>query len=230
MRDKSTRHKQADASFPPEEAGFATPARRGNVTPVNSHEGPRALTPQSKIDSNYIDRLLSGQTVSLDVLKAAEFGSSESSRYIISICREVFMAVIGAQLVYVVTSVLFGNIAAAIIVTLLCVQSGVCHCDGRPVAYVINGVLSVLVATTITVALCRDVTGLEPYRQDPVLNMMSYIYVPLCFCFGIFSFFLAHNNYDLQKQERRAIVQAVNRLLGDRYRINEHNLSVERSS
>ncbi|GFE55309.1 integral membrane protein protein [Babesia ovis] len=225
-----THAERVDPSFSVEDGDSLTPCGREEMTPGNSQDAPRTVAPLAKIDANYIDRLLSGHTVSLDVLKAPEFGSSETARYVISICREVFMGAIGAQLVYVVTSMMFGNIAAAIIVSLLCVQSAVCHCDGRPVAYVINGVLSMLVGTTVTVALCRDVAGLEPYRQDPVLNTMSYIYVPLCFLFGIFSFYLAHSNYDLQKQERRAIVQAVNRLLGERYRINERNLCVERSS
>ncbi|ORM40432.1 uncharacterized protein BXIN_1854 [Babesia sp. Xinjiang] len=219
-----------DISSSVDDTDCASPDSRAVVTPGNSDVVARTMQPRIKIDSNYIDRLLSGQSVSLDVLKAPELGSSEAARYTISICREVFMAAIGAQMVYVVTSLMFGNVAAAIIVSLLCLQSALCHCDGRPMAYVINGVLSMLVGTTVTVALCRDVSGLEPYRRDPVLNTMSYIYVPLCFCFGIFSFYLAHSNYDLQKQERRAIVHAVNRLLGERYRVNERNLGVERST
>ncbi|GIX65868.1 uncharacterized protein BcabD6B2_53030 [Babesia caballi] len=193
-----------------------------------AHHAHRAMNAQMKVDEKFVDRMLSGHNVSMDLVRAPEHGSSETDRYIMSICREVFTGAIGGQLVYVVTSLIFGNVAAAIIVLLLCVQSAFCHCDGRPVAYVINGVLSILVGSIVTMALCRSVSGLEVYRDDPVLNTMSYIYVPLCFAFGGFSFFLAHSNRNLQKRERRAIVEAVNRLVGDRYHMNERSLALER--
>ncbi|CDR97850.1 hypothetical protein, conserved [Babesia bigemina] len=198
----------------------ASPARRSE--PGSPSRAPR------QVDLQFIGNLLTGYHVNVDLLKAPELGSAESTRYVLSICREVFMGAIGAQVVYVVTSMLFGNIAAAIIVSLLCVQSAFCHCDGRPAAYVINGVLSLVVASTVTVALCTEVSGLEPYRVDPVLNTISYVYVPLCFAFGVFSFYLAHSNYDLHKRERQAIVYAVNRLLGDRFRVNQRDLTIER--
>lgn len=194
----------------------------------HSHFTPRAVRPKGRVDAEYMDRITSGNAISLELLKAPELGSSESTRYTIAICREVFMGVIGAQMVYVVTSLMFGNIAAAVMVSLLCVQSAFCHCDGRPVAYVVNGLLCIIVAITVAVALSRNVSGLEPYRTDPVLHTMSYIYVPLSFVFGAFSFFLAYAYHGLHTQERRAIVHAVNRLVGDRYQVNENNLTLER--
>lgn len=205
------------------------PTRSGAVQrSPQSQSLPRILRPKTKADTDYLGRLMSGSAVNLDLLKAPERGSSESARYTISICREIFMGVIGAQMVYVVTSLMFGNIAAALIVSLLCVQSAFCHCDGRPVAYMVNGFLCLMVGTTVAVALCRNVSGLEPYRTDPVLHTMSYIYVPLCYVFGCFSFFLGYGYQKLHKQERRAIVQAVNRLVGDRYQVNERSLTLER--
>ncbi|GBE62083.1 integral membrane protein [Babesia ovata] len=198
----------------------ASPSRRSQAA------SPAGVTRQ--VDAQFVENLLTGHNVNVEVLKAPELGSTERTRHMLSVCREVFMGAIGAQVVYVVTSMLFGNVAAAIMVALLCIQSAFCHCDGRPMAYVINGVLSLVVASTVTVALCCDVAGLEPYRTDPVLNTMSYIYVPLCFAFGIFSFFLAHSNNDLHKRERQAIVYAVNRLLGDRFHVNQRNLTIER--
>ncbi|AFZ80538.1 hypothetical protein BEWA_033950 [Theileria equi strain WA] len=180
----------------------------------------------SDTDRVELDRLMS--KAGKELLIAPEIASNDKTRRLLSACREIFVAVIGAQLVYVITSLLFGNIASAIIVSLLTIQSTFCHCDGRPIAYVINGLLSLSIGITVCVALVRDVSGLEPFKTEPVLRSLSYIYIPLCFIFSLLSFFLACSFRHLHSREKKAIIQATNNLVGDGYHIDRKKLVINR--
>ncbi|UKK00051.2 hypothetical protein MACK_000117 [Theileria orientalis] len=168
--------------------------------------------------------------VGRDVLLAPEFASDERTRKFLSLFRELYVAIIGCQLVYVLTTLLFGNAALSIIVTLLLIQSCFCHADGRPMAYLVNGMLSLAIGITVIVALAQDVAGLEPFRTEPVLKTLSYVYIPLCFLFTLLSVFLALGFRRLHKNERKAIVNAANNLLGKEYFVDQKSLLISKRS
>ncbi|UKJ87641.2 hypothetical protein MACJ_000077 [Theileria orientalis] len=168
--------------------------------------------------------------VGRDVLLAPEFASDERTRKFLSLFRELYVAIIGCQLVYVLTTLLFGNAALSIIVTLLLIQSCFCHADGRPMAYLVNGLLSLSIGITVIVALAQDVAGLEPFRTEPVLKTLSYVYIPLCFLFTLLSVFLALGFRRLHKNERKAIVNAANNLLGKEYFVDQKSLLISKRS
>ncbi|BAM38608.1 conserved hypothetical protein [Theileria orientalis strain Shintoku] len=168
--------------------------------------------------------------VGRDVLLAPEFASDERTRKFLSLFRELYVAIIGCQLVYVLTTLLFGNAALSIIVTLLLIQSCFCHADGRPMAYLVNGLLSLAIGITVIVALAQDVAGLEPFRTEPVLKTLSYVYIPLCFLFTLLSVFLALGFRRLHQNERKAIVNAANNLLGKEYFVDQKSLLISKRS
>eukprot|EP00375_Theileria_parva_P002927 XP_765608.1 hypothetical protein [Theileria parva strain Muguga] len=94
----------------------------------------KELESQTMEDKTDEDNLL--YEAGRDLLLAPEFASDERTRRFLSLSRELYVAMIGVQLVYILTALLFGNVALSIIVTLLMIQSCFCHADGRPVAYI----------------------------------------------------------------------------------------------
>uniref|UniRef100_A0A3B0N5R4 Integral membrane protein, putative n=1 Tax=Theileria annulata TaxID=5874 RepID=A0A3B0N5R4_THEAN len=194
----------------------------------NTNKNPKIvkeLESQNMEDKTDEDNLL--YEAGRDLLLAPEFASDERTRRFLSLSRELYVAIIGCQVVYILTSLMFGNAPLSIIVTLLMIQSCFCHADGRPVAYIVNAFLSLAINITIIIALAQDISGLEPFRTEPVLKTLSYVYIPICFLFTALSVFLAFGFRRLRNSEKKTIINATNNLLGKRYHVDQKHLTVK---
>ncbi|KAK2197069.1 hypothetical protein BdWA1_000064 [Babesia duncani] len=224
---KSTVHRQVDLNQLPTCSTDMEILKTRAMAPNVQTRPQQQTSPQLIECRSDLSRVITGNYISPNILGAPEIVSSFKTRSNLTICRELFVGIIGAQLVYMLTSLLFGNVPCAIIVSLACMQSIVCHCDARPLAYCVNAILTIAIACTILVSLITQVAGLEPFNTDPLLRILSYVYVPLCFVFAVISIYLAMAFRSLHKKERRAILEATSKLVGDAYTIDYTTLQIK---
>lgn len=132
-----------------------------------------------------------------------------------SLLREIFMALVGAQIIYIVANVIANCDAAAIIAGSVAIQAIICHLDARPMSYWVSAILSINAAIALVLSLFLRFNGLEQLQLDPVLKRMTIFYASMAVIFACICCYLATTFARLISHEKKCIQKSLERIKTD---------------
>ncbi|CEL94331.1 unnamed protein product [Vitrella brassicaformis CCMP3155] len=109
--------------------------------------------------------------------------------------RELFVGLLGAQGVFVYINFIFANFSGALLTTMALLAGIYTHCDCRVATFLLNALVQFVLMIVVAVSVAVEFPGFGAYQQHETLHSVSIGHVPLIFLFGVYSLYLAINEW-----------------------------------